>query len=126
MVFIFAGAEKIADPNHFAIAISNYRVLPLFSLNILAVTLPWLEVITGILLLFGISVKENSVIIGSLTGIFTTMVFIAILRGLNIDCGCFGTSNAQQVGLLKIVENIGLILLSVHIYFFNNKSFSIE
>lgn len=126
IVFIFAGAEKIADPDHFAVAISNYKIFPVFSLNIIAITLPWLEVVAGILLLFGISIKENSAIIGTLMIIFTLMVLTALLRGLDIDCGCFGTSDGQQVGLLKIIENIGLILLSLHIFFFNKNSFSIE
>lgn len=54
------------------------------------------------------------------------MVLTAILRGLDIDCGCFGTSDGQKVGLLKIGENIGLIILSLYIFFFGNNSFSLE
>lgn len=125
-VFIFAGAEKISDPDQFAVAISNYKIFPIFSLNIIAITLPWLEVAAGILLLFGISVKENSAIIGTLMIFFTVIVLIALLRGLDIDCGCFGTSDGQKVGLVKIIENIGLIILSLHIFFFGNNSFSLE
>jgi len=126
LVFIFAGAEKISNPEQFAVAISNYRIFPVFSLNIIAITLPWLEVITGLFLLFGISIKENSAIIGSLMIIFTILVFTAILRGLDIDCGCFGTSDGQKAGLLKIAENFVLIILSLHIFFFGNNSFSLE
>jgi len=126
LVFIFAGAEKISDPEQFAVAISNYRIFPVLTLNIISITLPWLEVFAGILLLFGISIKENSAIVGSLMIFFTVFVFAALLRGLDIDCGCFGTSDGQKVGLLKILENIGLIILSFHLYFFNQNSFSLE
>ena len=126
LVFIFAGAEKISDPDHFAAAISNYRIFPIFTLNLIAITLPWLEVVAGSFLLFGVSIKENSIIIGTLMLVFTMLVLIALLRGLDINCGCFGTHEAQKVGLLKILENIGLLLLSIYIYFFNNNSFSIE
>ena len=126
IIFIFAGIEKISNPEQFAIAISNYKLLPIFSLNLIAITLPWLEVVSGILLLFGIAIKENSAIIGALMVSFTIMVIIAVLRGLDIDCGCFGTSDGEKVGLLKIIENIGLIVLSIYIYFFDKKSFSIE
>lgn len=66
LVFIFAGVEKISNPEQFAVAISNYRIFPVFTLNIITITLPWLEVIAGLFLLFGISLKENSAIIGSL------------------------------------------------------------
>ena len=126
IIFIFAGIEKISNPEQFAIAISNYKLLPIFSLNLIAITLPWLEVVSGTLLIFGISIKENSAIIGALMVSFTIMVIIAVLRGLDIDCGCFGTSDGEKVGLLKIIENIGLIVLSIYIYFFDKKSFSIE
>ena len=126
IVFIFAGEEKIASPDNFAVAISNYRIFPVFTLNIIAITLPWLEVVAGLLLIFGISIKENSAIIGTLMIAFTVLVFIALFRGLDIDCGCFGTSDAQKVGLFKIIENVGLILLSFHVFFFNKNSFSLE
>ncbi|MBU2494817.1 MAG: DoxX family membrane protein [Bacteroidetes bacterium] len=126
LIFVFAGIEKISNPEQFAVSISNYRIFPVISLNIIAITLPWLEVITGVLLLFGVAVKENSAVIGTLMILFTVFVFTAMLRGLDIDCGCFATSDGQKVGLIKILENIGLILLSIHVYFFHHKLFSIE
>lgn len=126
LVFIFAGAEKINFPDQFAVAISNYRIFPVFVLNIIAVTLPWIEITSGLLLLFGILLKENSTITGTLMIVFTLMVIAALLRGLDIDCGCFGTHDAQKVGILKLLENTGLIILAVHIYVFNNKSISLE
>ena len=65
-IFIYAGMQKIVDPDAFAISISNYRLLPISALNFFAITLPWIEIIAGILLMFGISVKENSTIIFSM------------------------------------------------------------
>ena len=58
-VFIYAGIEKISDPAGFSDAINNYRILPLFLVNFFAIMLPWIELFAGVLLLFGISVKEN-------------------------------------------------------------------
>ncbi|HEX7358268.1 MAG TPA: MauE/DoxX family redox-associated membrane protein [Ignavibacteriaceae bacterium] len=114
-IFIYAGAEKIADPESFAISISNYRLLPAITLNFLAVTLPWIELVSGVLLVFGVSVKENSAIIFSMLLVFTIGIVISLLRGLSIDCGCFG--KGTQIGLLKLGENllmlVGLFLLIV-------------
>ena len=114
-VFIFAGIEKIADPAAFAESIANYKIVPIYFVNFFAIALPWIEVISGILLIFGLYIRENSVIYVSLMTVFTIMVFVAVLRGLDIDCGCFGTAEAQSVGLAKIFENIGLILLGVFV-----------
>ena len=107
-VFIYAGAEKISDPEGFAISISNYRLVPTSLLNILAITMPWIELVSGVLLLFGIAVKENSTIIFSMLLIFTVAIIISLFRGLSIDCGCFGKSS--QIGMLKMGENLLMII----------------
>ena len=115
-IFIYAGAIKISDTEAFAISISNYRLLPVSTSNFFAITLPWLELITGILLLFGIAVKENSTIIFAMLSIFTIAIIISLFRGLSIDCGCFG--KGTQIGLMKLGENllmiVGLLILIVY------------
>ncbi len=122
LVFIIAGAEKIADPAGFADSIENYRLLPIWSVNLLAISLPWVELITGLFLLFGISLKENSIIISFLMAVFLFAVLISLLRGLNIDCGCFGTIEGAKIGIMKLLENLILLLLSLNI-FFNNQNY---
>ncbi len=114
-IFIYAGAEKISDPEAFAISISNYRLLPVSTLNFFAITLPWIEFVAGVLMIFGIAVRENSSIIFSMLLVFTIAIIISLFRGLSIDCGCFG--KGSQIGLLKLGENtlmiIGSFLLMV-------------
>ena len=114
-IFIYAGAEKISDLEAFAISISNYRLLPVSTLNFFAITLPWIELVAGVLMVFGIAVKENSSIVFSMLIIFTIAIIISLFRGLSIDCGCFG--KGSQIGLLKLGENtlmiIGSFLLMV-------------
>ena len=123
-IFIYAGAEKISDPDGFAVSISNYRLLPVWSLNIFAITLPWIEVICGILLLFGVAVKENSAIIFSMLLVFTMAIIISLFRGLSIDCGCFG--KGSQIGLLKLGENLLMIVGTVLLLAFDSKFLSLE
>lgn len=113
LFFLIGGLDKINDLSGFAQSIENYRILPIYSINIFAIIIPWLEVITGFLLLIGLFIKENSAIILVLLFIFTTAVIIAIFRNLDIDCGCMGTSDGQKVGLLKVVENTLLIIFSI-------------
>jgi hypothetical protein len=60
--------------------------------------------------MFGVSVKENSAIITVLLIGFTIAIIISLFRGLNIDCGCFGTTYGSSIGIRKIVENILLII----------------
>lgn len=121
LIFIIAGAQKIINPNGFAESIMNYRIFPLVSINYIAITLPWIELISGILLIFGKYVKENALIYSVLMAAFIILVMSAIFRGLDFECGCFGTNDATSVGWMKILENVGLLTLSVYVYLFGEK-----
>jgi uncharacterized membrane protein YphA (DoxX/SURF4 family) len=110
LIFIIAATEKIAVPENFSVSIANYKLLPSEFINIPAIIIPWIELISGLLLLLGISVKENSAIMIFLLVVFTITIIISLFRGLNIDCGCFGTTYGEQIGILKISENIILII----------------
>lgn len=122
LIFIFSGIEKISDLNYFLVAINNYKIFPDFTHNFITVTFPWIELILGVLLLFGFYKKEISVIFSFLIFLFTLLIFISILRGLDIDCGCFGTLSSVKVGYYKIYENTILFLLAIHLYFFSKET----
>lgn len=119
-IFLYAGMEKISDPEGFARSINNYKLLPYSAINIMALILPWIEVTAGLLLLFGIAAKENAFILSSLLVIFLIAIGISLFRGLNIDCGCFGTASGAKVGILKLVENILLIIPGLHLMIFGS------
>ena len=91
----------------------------------MAIILPWIELVAGILLLFGVMVKENSAIISVLLLLFTIAIIISLARGLNIDCGCFGTTLGTQIGLLKVGENLSLLIMSLVLMKFHSDSFSL-
>ncbi len=113
LVFILSGFDKISNLAAFATSIENYDILPIHIINLIAIVIPWIEVITGGLLLLGFYIKENSIIIATLLTVFTLALLSAVLRNLDIDCGCQGTFDGQKVGMLKIIENVSLIIVSI-------------
>ncbi|UCH65273.1 MAG: DoxX family membrane protein [Ignavibacterium sp.] len=126
IIFIYAAIEKISDPAGFSNSINNYKLLPLSLVNIAAITLPWIELSSGLLLLFGIYVKENSAIIAVLLIVFFVVIAISLARGLDIDCGCFGTSNGAKVSLIKLGENIVMIVMGYLLMRFGSELFSLK
>lgn len=126
IVFVFAAITKVTDPIGFSQSIYNYKLMPDFTINFLAIAFPWIELVAGILLIFGIAVKENSAILSSLLFVFIIAIIISIARGLNIDCGCFGTVEGSKVGLLKIVENTVLLIIGLILMKFNSKFLSLS
>ena len=125
-LFILVGVGKIADPQLFAKEIANYRILPEFLVNITAIVLPWIELVSGLLLISGIRLKANAVIIGSMLLMFNIFVISAWARGLNINCGCYSNIAEQTVGLAKVLENIGLLILTFLIFIFPKNKLSLE
>ncbi len=121
LVLILSGLDKINSLDAFAVSIENYRILPIKTINIFAITLPWVEVVTGAFLLLGIYIKENAMIAGTLLLVFTIAVISAVIRGLDIECGCQGTFDGQKVGIFKIIENTFLILAALISFKFPNQ-----
>jgi len=92
-VFIYAGSIKLMEPQVFAVLIEAYGVLPVSLLIPVAITLPALEVVAGIGLLFDI---EGSLsIIAGLLVTFIVILAYGVDMGLDIDCGCFGPEDPE-------------------------------
>ncbi|GFO59803.1 hypothetical protein GMST_21280 [Geomonas silvestris] len=88
-VFIYAAVLKIADPVAFAGSVAAYRILPYFGSYLTAAALPFVELACGLLLVLGYRVRSGALIIGVLNLVFIAALASAIVRGLDIDCGCF-------------------------------------
>ena len=113
-IFIFAGIGKILDPTKFVVDIDNYRMLPYILVTIVAVALPWLEVLCGLFLIFGKWQKSAALILLILSFIFFIAIGSALIRGLDISCGCFTVSEeGNRIGLTKLFQNIVLVLITV-------------
>lgn len=123
-LFIYAGAEKISDPSGFSTSISNYKLLPVYMVNFFAITMPWIEIVAGILLVFGISVKENAFIINAMLIVFIVAISISLARGLSIDCGCFGKGN--QIGIQKLIENSLMFFAGVLLILYDSKILALK
>jgi uncharacterized membrane protein YphA (DoxX/SURF4 family) len=115
--FVVASIDKIADPGSFAASIGFYKLIPAAPALVIATVLPWLELLCGLGLIFGISVRANSLLTFAMLLVFTAGVASALLRGLDISCGCFTQDpGAGKIGWTKLLENSCLILLAALLY----------
>jgi hypothetical protein len=90
-VFVYAGTIKLLDPLRFAADITNYEIVP-WSLAIrLAFYLPWLEVLCGLALIFQRLFSGALLVTGTLMLVFLGATISLKARGLDVNCGCFGT-----------------------------------
>lgn len=120
-LFIWAAVVKISDPKAFATIVKGYKLFPIWSINLIAIILPFIELITGILLIIGKWVRANSIIISILLILFIIGLAQAYFRGLEINCGCFSTSSASTPSdiLWTIFRDIFMLIATFIIYIFS-------
>ena len=118
LVFIYAGAVKMQDVVAFAGHIAAYQILP-YALNYLvAATLPYMEFLAGIMLLLNARVRPALLVVGGMTLIFMAALVSVLVRGLEIDCGCFDPGGGQDVTAgVALLRDIGLMILVFLVWF---------
>ena len=89
-IFIYAGALKIADAQQFALAVHHFRLTPWTASVLIAVYLPWLEVLSGLALIVRRLPLGAALALTAMTAVFLIALTSASARGLDISCGCFG------------------------------------
>ncbi len=97
-VWIVAGALKVTDPDASVRAVRAYRLLPETAAQLVGAGLPPVEIVLGVLLVIGLGVRVAGVASALLMAAFVVGIASAWARGLQIDCGCFGSGGALAVG----------------------------
>ncbi|RZT83509.1 methylamine utilization protein MauE [Pseudonocardia sediminis] len=97
-VWIVAGALKVTDLDASVRAVRAYRLLPDPAAQVLGAGLPVVEIVLGVLLVVGLGVRVAGVLSVLLMGAFVVGIASAWARGLQIDCGCFGSGGALAPG----------------------------
>ncbi len=113
IMFIYASLDKIAHPEEFAKQIGFYKVLPFGVENILGIVLPWTELIVGICLITGLLVDGAALLSIIMMLVFILAISQAMLRGIDITCGCFKVSaDSEKLGLDIIIRDIIFLVMS--------------
>ncbi|MBN1403192.1 MAG: hypothetical protein JW942_01835 [Opitutales bacterium] len=109
VLFISAGAAKIANPGQFLLEIRAFEILPYWMAFSTALVLPWLELLSGLALLTMKYSSAASLILMTLTISFINFIAIAKRNGIDTDCGCFGQWNFIGGNTEHIVFNSALL-----------------
>jgi uncharacterized membrane protein YphA (DoxX/SURF4 family) len=130
-VFLASAIPKLVDPPAFAHMIYNYRLLPGTLVNALALVMPWIELLVGILLVLGAWRREAALVAALLLVVFLGAIGWNLLRGHAIDCGCFDVRSAgktpeQLLADMKwvMLRDVGLLLLAGQVLLATSPRFS--
>jgi putative oxidoreductase len=101
--------SHVPDLGTFAQDVDNYHVPPRALGNLIAITLPWIELMAGTLLVFGIWKRASAWVITILMLVFLAAIGWALAHGYDIRCGCFGTVDARKVGVTALAQDFALL-----------------
>lgn len=134
-VLLVAGGLKVTKPTDSANAVAAYKLLPTNVAHLFGYALPWFEVAIALLLILGFMVRPAAIAGGLIMVVFIGAIASAWVRGLIIDCGCFGGGGeldpamADQVHrtyFIEIMRDLSLALCGLYLYFFPYGKLSLE
>lgn len=118
-LFLWAAWGKLIDPEAFAKVIENYHLLPSPLINLFALALPMLEAICGGLLIANWMTKGATLILVFLLIVFIGALGISLIRGLDINCGCFSLSESTRPSLVwALAQDVIMLLMGIWILMF--------
>ena len=113
IIFIVAALPKIADPPSFAHMIYNYRLLPGALINMVALVLPWMELLCGVALVLGVWKRTAAMLVGAMLVVFLVAISINVMRLHPIDCGCFDLSAAGRTPAQQMLDMLWVMVRDV-------------
>lgn len=114
-LFVLASWHKIAVPHDFAVDVATYAILPLALVNPVAIVLPWVELVAGLMLLLGARVRAGALLVAAMMVVFLAALVVALARGLDMSCGCFASQGAESdpISWLTVLRDVAWLALSV-------------
>jgi uncharacterized membrane protein YphA (DoxX/SURF4 family) len=121
IVFLLASWDKILDPKGFVRVVQNYAILPPVLAKFTAIVLPWIEAVSGILLISGCYIRGSAVIVSGLMLVFISALAWNMYRGIDVTCGCFSNElKAATTGdyVYEIMRDILILGAGLLVFFY--------
>jgi len=120
LTFIYASYHKILAPADFAKIVYGYDLFPHIAINLIAIVLPFMELVAGLALILGIYPRSAVLIINGMLVAFIIILSINLIRGHEFDCGCFSIKKAGYLSSTEpmLVRDIIYLILGIQAFFF--------
>lgn len=118
-MLVWAGAVKIVEPLASVQAVKAYQIVDWRVAEWIGYTLPTVEIVVGAALILGILTRGAAVVASALFVVFVIGIISVWVRGIEIDCGCFGGGGSRAGAAsqypVEIARDLGLLGLSLMI-----------
>jgi putative oxidoreductase len=104
LVLVWSGVEHLKNPFAFLTSILRYRIIQGQIATFVAAVLPVFQTVLAAMMILGISRRATSLAAALLLTAFSLVQMSALLRGLDIGCGCFGASNNAPITVWSVAR----------------------
>jgi len=128
-LFVSASLHKIVHPESFALDVATYQLLPLYTVNLFALVVPWIEILVGALITVGYRVRASALLIVLLMTSFIVALVWALYMGLDMSCGCFASqaaSSDDSISWRTLVRDLSWLILGLYVLGFDRNPLGIE
>lgn len=127
--FVYASLDKIASPAGFARIVYQWQVAGPVPSNLVAVTLPWVELVAGLLLIVGVWRREAALVVALMLVVFLGAAASVLARGIDVqNCGCVSVAKeavesawppawTKGVGWFLVLRNLLMLAAALAIAF---------
>lgn len=119
-LFVYAAWDKVLQPAGFAMSVRGYKIIPFALSNLFAIGVSWTELVAGVMLILGILPRKAAGAVAILLVMFIVAIITTLVRGMVVDCGCFGAEGGSSTSWLLIVRNVALLVGTFLIMRFND------
>lgn len=119
-LFLFAAYNKWHDPQKFVFAVKGFNILPDHLAVLATYAVPWTEAIASVFLILGFWSRAAASVIGLMLVVFIVGIASVIVRGLDVNCTCFGGYKllcSGNVGWCNIGQNVLLLAVALLLTF---------
>jgi hypothetical protein len=110
-LFIWAAITKLPDMAAFAQDVANYRVVPAVLVPFGASAVVGIELLAGVALVAGIMARPAATVIAGLLTAFIVFLAQALLRGIDLRCGCFGGD--EPASWWTVVRDLAMLAAAI-------------
>ncbi len=115
-LFLLSSLPKIRQPYGFLANVYSYELVGPRLGMLVAIALPWVELIAGICLVAGIFVSGALLVSIAMAAMFTFVLASALYHGLQISCGCLKIAGGETISYTTLGRAIAILLLSISAY----------
>jgi uncharacterized membrane protein YphA (DoxX/SURF4 family) len=130
-IFLVSGLAKISDPVRFLLTLREFRLFPESIVPFTSVFLPWLEFFLGLSVVLGVLHRTSALMLAGLNILFIIALGSVIVRGFEVDCGCFGLvadilKLPDMADWKAVVRNVIFVMLCTGIFAIDKTVISLE